>query len=61
MTTETDRDNVLFQISHVLRTRCRGYLKIKERVDDPIPDVIARDIFEHLERCGYRIVREAPR
>jgi hypothetical protein len=43
----------------VLRTRCRGYLKIKERVDDPIPDVIARDILEHLERCGYRITRES--
>jgi hypothetical protein len=41
----------------VLRTRCRGYLKIRQRVDDPVPDIVARDIVEHLERCGYRIVR----
>jgi hypothetical protein len=40
------------------RTCCRGYLKIKERVDDPIPDIVARDIVEQLERCGYRIERE---
>jgi hypothetical protein len=32
MALESDRDKVLFQISHVLRTRCRGYLKIKKRV-----------------------------
>jgi hypothetical protein len=42
MTVETDRDIVLFQISHVLRTRCRGYLKFRERVDDPIPHIVAR-------------------
>jgi hypothetical protein len=54
-----DRAEVLFQISHVLRTRCRGYLKIRERVDDPIPDIVARDILEHLERRGYRIAARA--
>jgi hypothetical protein len=55
---ETDRNKLLFRIAHVLHTRCRGYLKIKERVDDPIPGIIVRDILEHLEGCGYRIARE---
>jgi hypothetical protein len=46
MTIETERDNVLFQISHVLRTRCRDYLKIKGWVDDPVPGIVAHDILE---------------
>jgi hypothetical protein len=58
MALDSNRAEVLFQISHELRTRCCGYLKIRERVDDPAPDIIARNILEHLERCGYRIVRE---
>jgi hypothetical protein len=59
MTIETDRDELLFQISHVLRTRCCGYLKIKERFDDPAPDIVARAILEHLEQCGYTITHES--
>jgi hypothetical protein len=57
MPTETERDIVLFEISHVLRMRCRSDLKINERVDDPVSDIVARDILEHLERCGYRAIR----
>jgi hypothetical protein len=35
-----------------------GYLKIRERVDDPIPDIVARDILEHLAR--HRSIADRP-
>ena len=60
MALESNRAEVLFLISQELRTRCCGYLKLRERADDPAPDIIAYDILEQLERCGYRIVREPP-
>jgi hypothetical protein len=64
MTIETERNKVLFQIAHVLRTRCRGYLKIRERVDDPIPNIIARDILEQWglsDSAGGKVMPHRPR